>query len=62
MTNFERIRIMTMDELVEILSNTSNCDDFCAYGGTSGCKSYLTFDFDYCRKGIKIWLEQEAEE
>lgn len=53
MTNLDRIRGMTLDELAALLeSKACKC---CAYRARQcGYKS--------CKDGIKAWLEQEAEE
>lgn len=52
MTNLERIKNMTADELAELL-------------GTKACKccAYRSRQCGYkrCKDGIKAWLEQEAE-
>lgn len=56
MTNLDRIKNMTADELAELL-------------GTKACKccAYLSFApcglrAPACKEGIKKWLEQEAKE
>ena len=52
MTNLDRIKNMTADELVELLN--APCKS-CAYREHTRCS------FRPCEEGIKKWLEQEAE-
>ncbi|WP_158095905.1 hypothetical protein [Cloacibacillus sp. An23] len=53
MTNFERIRIMTTEEMATLLeSEACQC---CAYYNLAPCS------FKSCKEGIKKWLEQEVE-
>ena len=54
MTNLDRIKNMTLDEMAELL-DTKACK-CCAYYSTPPC------GFKDCRDGIKKWLEQEAAE
>ena len=56
MTNLDRIKNMTVDEMAELLS-TKACK-CCAYLSFAPCG----FRACACRYGIKQWLEQEAEE
>ena len=54
MTNLDRIRGMTLEELAALLeSKACKC---CAYRSLTPC------GFKSCKDGIKKWLEQEAEE
>ena len=53
MTNLDRIKNMTADEMAELLKSAS-CKS-CAYRGHTRCS------FRPCEEGIKKWLEQEAE-
>ena len=54
MTNLDRIKNMTLDEMAELLG-TKACE-CCAYRSLPPC------GFKSCKDGIKKWLEQEAEE
>lgn len=55
MTNLDRIRGMTLDELAARLeSKACKC---CAYLSFAPCG----FRACACKEGIKKWLEQEAE-
>ena len=58
MTNADRIRNMTDEELAEYFYKASvNCNMCCPYSG-GRCKSmYIT-----CKDGILEWLGKEAEE
>ena len=56
MTNLDRIRGMTLEELAALLaSKACKC---CAYLSFAPCG----FRACACRDGIKQWLEQEAAE
>ena len=55
MTNLDRIKNMTLDELAELLS-TKACG-CCAYPDFAPCG----FGAPACKEGIKTWLEREAE-
>ena len=54
MTNLDRIKNMTLDEMAELL-DTKACK-CCAY------RSLVPCSFKGCKNGIKEWLEQEAAE
>ena len=56
MTNLDRIKNMTVDELAELLG-TKACE-CCAYLSFAPCG----FGAPACEEGIKKWLEQEAAE
>lgn len=53
MTNFERIKNMTFDEMVKLFEDCRKSCDFCAM---CHCEDTI------CRWGITKWLESEAEE
>ena len=52
MTNYEKIKNMTVDEMAELLNN-KDCDQ-CAYKGDE-----CGYD---CLIGVKEWLQSESEE
>lgn len=56
MTNFEKIKAMTVEEMALFFSVIEDCCDLCALNGTpcheTNCR---------CRDGIKSKLEAEAE-
>ena len=53
MNNYERIKTMTIKEMIKLLANTTNYCNYCAYKN-SKC--------DYrCSYGIKKWLLEECE-
>lgn len=61
MTNFEKIKQMSINEIAEFLfvhqfSKCSNCDYY-----KKQCSGKY-FDDKSCTMGIKYWLESEAEE
>lgn len=55
MTNYEKIKNMTIEEMAEWLQDGINECNCCAYGLNFGCP-------DACIYGIKQWLEREIEE
>lgn len=55
-TNYDRIHLMTPDELAEFLGDTGICK-MCIYD-KKGCGKYIR---PACERGIKKWLESEAE-
>ena len=57
MTNYEKIKSMSVEEMAEFLGDTPEICDFCVYEGS--CHNNLNTN---CIDGTKLWLEQEAEE
>ena len=53
MTNFEKIKKMSVDELVDFIAEP--CSNSCVYH--SNCNVG-----EDCEDGVKKWLESEAEE
>ena len=53
MTNFERIKNMTMDQLIN--SDLLSCKCCICYRNKDKCPSYL------CENGMKEWLNQEIK-
>lgn len=58
MTNFEKIKNMSVEELTNFLNGISDCCDSDDYNACDNCP--LTVDECSC-DGIKLWLESEAE-
>ena len=57
MTNYEKIKNMSIEEMAEFIdSPTVDCER-CAYYKNGKCLSD-----DDCKVGIQKWLESEAEE
>lgn len=54
-TNFERIKNMTIEEMLESIMLLDGACKFCS------CDGKNCGDYD-CEKGIKQWLESESEE
>lgn len=52
MTNFEKFKSITIDELASFLESTSECCDFCSYD-----RYVCIHDCEY---GIKKYLESEV--
>ena len=60
MTNCERIKNMSVEEMAELLAKRElSCMPFCIQ-----CKNcnQNTFSYPLCIKGIGQWLESEVEE
>lgn len=53
-TNADRIRSMTDEELAEFFASKSPCDYYCNY--RKKCCSEIS-----CKQGILEWLQSEAE-
>ena len=55
MTNYEKIKNMPFDELIEkVFGGFASCE-CCTYNGQDYCVGH-------CQEGFKEWLNQEAEE
>ena len=65
MTNFERIKEMSVEELANVLygANDKICFANCmsATGYKFGCKFGEDVDEQNCKECMKNWLESEAE-
>ena len=65
MTNADRMRSMSDEELAEFLThmNPTNCQD-CAFSHGWSCQPNRDdySDFEKCEEGRKRWLQQPAEE
>lgn len=61
MTNFERIKQMTVDELAKFIATDLDGTCFCCnYSGhTDKCGD--EYNEEVCKKGIMEWLESEVE-
>ena len=60
MTNYDRIKSMSVDEMGELLAQRNlSCMPFCKE--CENCNQN-TFKYPLCIKGIKEWLESEVEE
>ncbi len=53
MTNFEKIKNMSIDEMAIFFTNF-DCFELCKHEGT--CKTYVN-----CKNGLKKYLETEVE-
>lgn len=62
MTNFEKIKQMSVEEMARFLywlKNTYCDDDFCKIGKSGQC--FCFEDEKICLCGLKQWLESEAD-
>lgn len=55
MTNYEKIKNMTVAEMVMFIDFEDTCN-YCVYANDDNCKGLK------CREGVKAWLNQEVEE
>lgn len=60
MTNYERIKAMSVDEMAMFLSNKMNCIVYPSYESNlcRGCRNYTKMS---CIENYKQWLESEEE-
>lgn len=59
MTNYERIKAMSIEEMAKILSD-SDCEKYCSFTENEKCNSYGGSDM--CAKGVELWLNSEVAE
>lgn len=60
MTNFEKIKAMSVEEMAETIKHTiEDCEKYCAFTKNGKCNSFG--DGDVCAKGIELWLESEVQ-
>lgn len=61
MTNFEKIKHMSVEEMAEFICDASNTDacDRCEY--CEICDDIDPNIDNACEIGVKLWLESEAE-
>lgn len=68
LTNFERIKSMSVDELAEFLENEDRLLEYCKpkyckhYESDGSCKAIREGDTECCVKAAKNWLESEVED
>lgn len=58
MTNYERIKAMSVDEMAVILERSANCEKFCVFTTDGACNAHG----NVCLEGVTQWLESEVEE
>lgn len=59
MTNYERIKEMTPEEMA-IMFFYTDCQRICAFTKNGRCNSFT--DDEPCVKGVELWLNSEAKE
>lgn len=63
MKNFEKIKNMSIDEMVIFIRDLTGDEYTCSNCTDEDCdQSFLNRDYNRCNKGIKQWLESEVEE
>lgn len=60
MTNYDRIKSMSVEEMAKLLINESDCERYCAFTKNGKCNAFA--GFNECNKGIELWLNSEVEE
>lgn len=61
MTNYERIKAMSVEEMATVLSDFAcDCAKYCAFTEDGECNSYG--GNDACIEGIELWLASEVVE
>lgn len=60
-SNYDRIRNMSVDEMAETICKSKNCEKFCAFTEDGKCNATGTDPF-VCVKGCKQWLLQTVED
>lgn len=60
MTNYERIKVMSVEEMAELLSNEDECERYCAFTINGKCNAFG--GLHECKKGVELWLNSEVEE
>lgn len=60
MTNFEKIKNMTIEEMAVQLSHFNECERFCKYVNSRG-RCACTGTLSQCFNGVLEWLESEEE-
>lgn len=60
MTNYERIKAMSVEEMANVLSDEDKCERYCAFTKNGKCNSFG--DVNQCEKGVELWLNSEVEE
>lgn len=61
MTNYDRIKAMSVEEMVTIISKSDDCQKYCAYTKDGICNKFLNDDQGDCDDGIKLWLKSEVD-
>ena len=59
MTNYERIKGMSAEELAKLLSNENDCECYCAFTKNGKCNAFG--GLNKCKKGVELWLNSEVE-
>lgn len=59
MTNYEKIKNMTVEEMAEtIIDVVEDCQKYCVFTKDGKCNSFGA-NFTNCKNGVKQWLESE---
>ena len=61
MTNFEKIKAMTVEDMATLFDD-KNCCAFCAKERECATESGFYIDLEKCKEYTKQWLEQEADD
>ena len=62
MTNYERIKAMSVEEMVEFLNDSVfSCEKHCVFTVDGECDMH-DHNENTCAKGVELWLNSEVEE
>ncbi len=56
-TNFDRIKAMSVEEMAELLERNANCEKYCVFTEDGVCNA----SGNVCLEGITRWLESEVQ-
>ena len=57
MTNYEKIKNMSVEEMAKIIERSADCEKYCVYTKHGNCDGTSSTG---CIDGVKQWLESEA--
>lgn len=60
MTNADKIRGMSNDELNTLINSIGEGDSLCSYMGKEFCNECANPNIDMCHVCVREWLESEA--
>lgn len=61
MTNFERIKVMDIEEMANMMLMLGDCEKYCAFTKDGSCDAH-SHEIQECKNGVKQWLESEVTE
>lgn len=61
MTNYDRIKSMSVEEMAKIICKSENCEKICVFSKDGKCNAFGT-NASICVEGCKQWLLQEVSD